>query len=410
MKHFLTIIFILNVVQLSLAQNLKTIEGRIVNNEGKPVLAMNIYEKGNTINFVKCNKDGYFSIQVKSGTTLIFAGDISYNRQEKAIDCDKFMNVVMLEKNYNDDYEKVDGFYYPKNLMSREIIETTIDPKEYSKGFILNKLFFDCQKKEIGESIRFPIGGFGSGQGYVPQEIDYTKTKFVIIGKSCLLVNKTFDSQVLRNLLHNPESIQNQPQSEFNDSIVTYLQGDRMVLKKIAPQLYAYQSRKLYMDDDEGLFHCGFTGDSIIYISDGLYATNREIYIIQKTKTANLPINLEEMCSVYSIYYSKPQEQEDILEDNSKEYLRLLKYNNSGIKDNIDRNNLQTIRNKSGKSTCYTYDGKSLFYKNILIASDIDINMLKILHPECLTDGTTHYIAGKVIHKDDLFIEMDWIW
>ncbi|WP_165045114.1 hypothetical protein [Dysgonomonas sp. ZJ709] len=412
MKQFLTLILILNITQLSFAQELITVKGRVLDNEGKPAFALYVYEKGNPMNYTKGDDKGYFSIQIKPKTNLIFDGHSSYIRQEVAVKRNKFLNVVMQEKGYSEDYDKTEGFYLPKNSMSRINIKNIDDSVKYSKAFILNRMLFDCKEKQIGQHILFPVGTVGTGGGFARLEVDHTKTKVVVVGQRIFLVNKKFYSQALSNLLQNPESVQSMSQSDTSDSIITYWHGERVVLKNTAPKIYMYQQRSFYKDK-EGLFLLAYNyTDTLKYITDGVYANKDKIYIIQKQKTAIIPINLNDAYSVYNIDYNaiKKEEISNNIETDNKEYLRILRRNNYGVKDNIDRNNLQIVRNTSGKPTHYIYDGQNLFYKEELVASDIDLNKLDILHPECLTDGVTYYIAGTAIHKNDLFVEIDWIW
>ena len=95
LKRFLAFaILFLWCVPFLLAQGLMKVTGKIVDNQGEPMIGVSVLEKGTT-NGVITDFDGNYSLEVKSGTIIVYSY-VGYIAQEKKA-VSEVMNITMKE-------------------------------------------------------------------------------------------------------------------------------------------------------------------------------------------------------------------------------------------------------------------------------------------------------------------------
>ena len=93
LKSVMTALFMVLSLGLAFAQNV-TVRGTVTDNTGEPMIGVSVLEKGTT-NGVVTDLDGNYSVQVKSGATLVFSY-VGYITVEKKAVAGK-MDLVMQE-------------------------------------------------------------------------------------------------------------------------------------------------------------------------------------------------------------------------------------------------------------------------------------------------------------------------
>ena len=94
MKKYLLMLFCLCTTMFAIAQQ-KSITGKVVDAQNEPVIGVSVLEKG-TSNGTITNVDGIYSLNVSSGSTLVFSY-IGYKTQEIKVGDKTVVNVTLLE-------------------------------------------------------------------------------------------------------------------------------------------------------------------------------------------------------------------------------------------------------------------------------------------------------------------------